>query len=47
MSPQVNLSLKEIYQKLCPECQEKVRDMVKDKLTDQAIKEELEGKGKE
>lgn len=46
--PQVNLSLKEIYHKLCPECQEKLRDLVKDKLTDLAIKEELEGKeGKE
>jgi hypothetical protein len=41
---QVNLSLKEIYQKLCQECQEKVRDLVKDKLVDRAIKEELEEK---
>lgn len=42
--PQVNLLLKEIYQKLCPGCQEKVRKLVKDKLDDEAIKEELEGK---
>lgn len=43
---QVNLSLKEIYEKLCPECQEKVRNLVKDKLTDQAIEQALEGKDK-
>ena len=33
--PQVNLSLKEIYQKLCPECQKKVRDLVKEKVSDE------------
>ena len=43
---QVNLSLKEIYEKLCPTCQEKVRDLVKDKLTDQVVKDALEGKKK-
>jgi len=42
--PQVNLSLKEIYQKLCPKCQKKLRDMVKEKLTDQAVKDALESK---
>ncbi|MBA7571008.1 hypothetical protein ES708_12764 [subsurface metagenome] len=41
--PRVNLSLKEIYAKLCPSCQGKVRDLVKDKLTDQAIEQSLEG----
>ena len=41
---QVNLSLKEIYSKLCPKCQEKLRDMVKEKLADQVVKQTLEGK---
>lgn len=44
---QVNLSLKDIYAKLCPECQEKLRDMVKSQLTDQAVKDALEGKVKD
>jgi len=42
--PQVNLSLKEIYSKLCPKCQKKVRDLLKDKVADQAVKDALEGK---
>lgn len=42
----VNLSLKEIYGKLCPKCQDKVRDLVKDKLADLAVREALEGKKK-
>ena len=42
--PQVNLSLKEIYAKLCPKCKAKLRDLVKEKLTDQAVKDALEGK---
>lgn len=40
---QVNVSLKEIYSKLCPKCQEKVVDLVKDKVAEQAVKEALEG----
>jgi len=42
--PQVNLSLKEIYGKLCPKCQKKLRDLVKDKLADQVVKDALEEK---
>lgn len=42
--PQANLSLKEIYQKLCPQCQAKLREMIKEKLTDQAIQDSLAGK---
>ena len=41
---QVNLSGNEIFNLLCDKCQEKVVAMVKDKLTDQAIRESLEGK---
>ena len=40
--PQVNLSLKEIYGKLCPKCQKKIRDLVKEKLADQVVKQALE-----
>jgi len=41
---QVNLSLKEIYARLCPECQAKLRDMLKEKVADQAVKDALEDK---
>lgn len=37
----VNLSMKEIYERLCPECQKKVIDMIKDKMTTQAIEKSL------
>lgn len=40
---QVNLSLKEIYSKLCPKCQKKVIELVKDKVAEQAVKDALEG----
>ena len=39
----VNLSIKEIYAKLCPKCQAKLRDLLKDKIADQAVKDALEG----
>ncbi len=42
----MNLSLKEIYEKLCPKCQAKVRELIKDKLADQVVKDALEGKEK-
>ena len=41
---QVNLSLKEIYGKLCPECQAKLRELLKEKVADQAVKDALESK---
>ena len=40
----IDLKLDKIYKVLCPDCQRKVRDMIKDKLTDQFIEEALEGK---
>ena len=40
--PQVNLSLKEIYKVLCPKCQKKIRDLVKERLADQVVEEALE-----
>ena len=42
MSLQVNLSLKEIYEKLCPKCKEKLRELVKEKLADDVVKQALE-----
>jgi len=47
VASQINLSLTDIYKELCSKCQEKVKDMVKDKLADQAIKDALEGKDKD
>lgn len=41
--PQLNLSLKEIYKVLCPECKDKVVKLVHEKLTSDGIKQELEG----
>ena len=40
----VSLSLQEIYSRLCPKCRKVVERMVKEKMTDQAIKEALQGK---
>lgn len=42
--PQVNLSLNELYQELCPKCKEKMIAVIKDRMTDQAIRDTLEGK---
>ena len=42
--PQVDLSLKEIYERACPKCKEMIIALVKDKLTDQTIRDTLEGK---
>ena len=40
----IDVSMQEIYSKLCPACQEKMRALVKDKLSDAIVKEALEGK---
>ena len=39
----LQFSLKEIHQVLCPACQKKVRDLVKEKWADQMVKQALEG----
>jgi uncharacterized protein with PIN domain len=44
MSIQVNLSVKEIYKLLCPECKKELEKLVKSKLDDQLAKQVLEGK---
>lgn len=40
---QVNLSLKDIYEIVCEKDKENIRNLIKEKLTDQAIKDALEG----
>ena len=40
----LNITIQEIYSKLCPKCQEKLHALVKDKLTDETIRKSLEGK---
>jgi len=42
MANQINVSIKEIYSKLCPECQAKLRELLKDKIADQTVKDALE-----
>lgn len=41
MDINLNLSLKEIHKVLCPECQKKVRNLVKEKITDQMLEQTL------
>jgi len=33
----VQLSVKEIYEKLCPKCREKIKALIKDKITEQMV----------
>ena len=42
--PQVTLSLKEIYEQLCLDCKKALRDLLKEKIADQAVKDALEEK---
>lgn len=44
MPEKIKVDIREIYRLLCPECKAKVGQMVKDKLTDQVVKDALEGK---
>jgi len=41
---QVNLSLKEVFEKLCPKCKKKIVKLVSERLTEAQVKEALEGK---
>jgi len=43
----VQVSLKEIYVRLCKKCQKKVRELVKEKLTDQLVEQSILGGGGE
>ena len=40
---QVQLSVKEIYAKLCPKCKAEIKKLVKDKLTDQLVEQMVGG----
>jgi uncharacterized protein with PIN domain len=37
----VQLSVKEIYDKMCPKCKAKIRELIKEKVTDQMVSEVL------
>jgi len=43
MSEKVQVSIKEIYRLMCPECREKMRDLVKEKMADQMLDRTLGG----
>ena len=38
----VKLELKEIYKLLCPDCRDRLRDLVKSKISDLSVKKVLE-----
>jgi len=40
----VSLSLKEVYNKLCPGCKKKIATLLQGKVSEQAVKDALEGK---
>jgi len=42
----IDLSVKEIYDRLCPKCKKALKELVKEKLTDQMVEQMLLG-GKE
>jgi phage FluMu protein Com len=39
---QVQLSVKEIYAKMCPKCRKVIEALIKEKITDQMVKGVLE-----
>ena len=41
----VQLTVKEIYERLCPKCKKAVRELIKEKITEQMIESVL-GEGK-
>ena len=42
-----NVSVKEIYDKLCPECKDKFVKLVAERVGEAQIKKALEGKGEQ
>ena len=42
MSIKVDLSIKEIYKMLCPECKKKLKELVQKKITEQLADQILE-----
>jgi len=41
---QISLNVKEIYDRLCPKCKKKLKQLIKEKITDQLVEGVLEGK---
>lgn len=40
---QVQLSVREIYKVLCEECREKLRELIKDRISEQMVDQIIEG----
>ena len=40
----IQLNVKEIYERLCPKCKKKLKQLIKEKITDQHVEGVLEGK---
>lgn len=43
MSLQINLTMREIYKNLCPQCKRKLEKMVKEKMDEAMVKRVLKG----
>jgi len=41
----VQVSLKDIYKRVCPKCKKKIRELIKEKITDRMVDQVLEGEG--
>ena len=39
----INLSVKEIYERLCPKCKKRLRELIKEKITDNMVNQILTG----
>jgi len=37
----INLTLKEIYDRLCPKCKKRLRELIKEKITDNMVNQVL------
>ena len=44
MDQKITYDIKEIYKMLCPRCRDKLKEMVKEKLTDRMVQGALEEK---
>ena len=37
----INLTVKEIYERLCPKCKKRLRELIKEKITDKMVNQVL------
>ena len=44
MDQKVDIDIKEVYKLMCPNCREKLKGLVKEKLTDRMVEAALEEK---